>query len=485
MSQDNAPTAKPGSVVPIAGAANPGYEKVPISDNDLKDPEKVKLMQEVNLSRHRQQESSREIQRLRRELDDAIITIKEGTALVRPVARPARMHRRHYGLIASFVAMVLLPVGLVAGYLYTRAADQYASTMAFTVRSEDISSSAADLLGGIGAGLAGAGGGSVGTDADILGGIGAGLAGAGGGSAGTDADILYEFMHSPDMVRRVMDQIDLREVFGAPRDQDPIFALPADSTIEELTDYWSRMVNISYDSTSHLMEVTARAFTPQDARTIAETVFSESSRMINALSDIARADSTRYAQEDLQTALERLKNAREALTQFRLENEIVDVQADIASQMGLLSSLQGQQTEALIELDLISETTREGDPRLEQAQRRLAVIESRIADERQKFGAGGAGPGGESYANTVAQFESLSVDREFAERAYASALSAYDTAKAEANRQSRYLAAYITPTLAERAEYPRRIRIIATTALFALLLWIVSSLVFYALRERR
>ena len=460
---DKAPKPLPGSVVQMTGAAKPELEKIALNEADMKDPEKVKLVQEVNLSRHRQQETAAEILRLRRELDDAILTIKEGSALVRPVARPARMQRRHYGLGIAFVLMVVVPVGLVAGYLYTRAADQYASTMAFTVRSEDITSSAADILGGIGAGLAG----------------------AGGGSAGSDADILYEFMHSPDMVRRVMDQIDLREVFGAPRDQDPVFALPADSTIEELTDYWSRMVNISYDSTSHLMEVTARAFTPQDARTIAETVFSESSRMINALSDIARADSTRYAQEDLQTALERLKNAREALTQFRLENEIVDVEADIASQMGLLSSLQGQQTAALIELDLISDTARDSDPRVDQAQRRLDVIEARIAEERQKFGAGGAGPGGESYANTVAQFESLSVDREFAERAYASALSAYDTAKAEADRQSRYLAAYITPTLAERAEYPQRIRLIATTALFALLLWIVSSLVFYALRERR
>jgi len=233
------------------------------------------------------------------------------------------------------------------------------------------------------------------------------------------------------------------------------------------------------------MKITTRAFTPQDARSIAETIYSESSLMINALSDIARTDSTRYAADDLQIALDRLKSAREALTQFRLQNQIVDVEADIASQMGLLASLQAQQTTALIELDLLSDTARTGDPRLDQARRRLEVIEARIAEERRKFGAGGAGPGGESYAQTVAQFESLSVNREFAERAYASALSADDTAKAEANRQSRYLAAYITPTLAQQADYPRRLMLIGTTAMFAFLLWIVSTLVFYTLRERR
>jgi len=463
MSQDPTSTAKPGSVVPLSGTAKPAVNKETLTPNDVKDPEQLRLMQENNQFRHRHQKNSKEIQRLRSELDNAIQTIKDGTAYVRPVARPARMQPRHFGLIVSFGAMVLLPVGVVTGYLYTRAADQYASTMAFTVRSEDISSSAADLLGGIGAGLAG----------------------ASGGSAGTDADILYEFIQSSDMVRRVSDQIDLAQVYSGPRDTDPIFALDPDSTIEELTDYWSRMVTISYDSGSHLMKITTRAFTPQDARSIAETIYSESSLMINALSDIARTDSTRYAADDLQIALDRLKSAREALTQFRLQNQIVDVEADIASQMGLLASLQAQQTTALIELDLLSDTARTGDPRLDQARRRLEVIEARIAEERRKFGAGGAGPGGESYAQTVAQFESLSVNREFAERAYASALSADDTAKAEANRQSRYLAAYITPTLAQQADYPRRLMLIGTTAMFAFLLWIVSTLVFYTLRERR
>jgi capsular polysaccharide transport system permease protein len=450
MTQDPATTAKTGEVLEL-------------SENDKKDPEKVQLVQAVNLAKHRQEEAAREILRLRRELDDAVATIKEGSALVRPVARPARMRRRHYGLVVGFAVIVLLPVGIVAGYLYTRAADQYASTMAFTVRSEDISSSAADLLGGIGAGLAG----------------------AGGGSAGTDADILYEFMHSPDMVRRIDEQLDLGSVFSRNHDVDPIFSLAPDGTIEDLTHYWGRMVQVNYDTTSHLMEVRALAFTPEDARAIAETVFAESSRMINELSDIARNDSTRYAAEDLEVALERLKKAREAVTQFRLENEIVDVEADIQSQMGLLSVLQGQQTEALIELDLLSDSARSGDPRLDQAQRRLAVIDARIAEERRKFGAGGTGPNGISYANTVSEYERIAVDREFAERAYISALSAFDTAKAEANRQSRYLAAYITPTLAQRAEYPRRGMMMAAITMFSMLAWIVSSLIFYALRERR
>lgn len=410
------------------------------------------------------QEARFETRRVQLQLDEANAALaKAGEGTVRPVANPAHMRPRHYGLIVSFVLCVMAPVGLAAGYLYTKAADQYGSTMAFTVRSEDISSSAADLLGGIAGGLAG----------------------GSGGATGTDSDILYKFMHSPDIVRRIDERLDLRTMFSQHHDSDPIFAFDPSGTIEDLTQYWGRMVRVDYETTSHLMQVNVLAFAPADARAIAESIFSESSRTINELSDIARADSTRYAQEDLDTALERLKLAREAVTQFRLENQIVDVQADIQSQMGLLASLQGQQTEALIELDMLSDGARSGDPRLEQAQKRLAVIESRIAEERRKFGVGAPGESGTSYANTVSEYERIAVDREFAERAYVSALSAYDTAKAEASRQSRYLAAYITPTLAQKAEYPRREMMVAGVALFSLLIWIIGSLIFYALRERR
>ena len=69
--------------------------------------------------------------------------------------------------------------------------------------------------------------------------------------------------------------------------------------------------------------------------------------------------------------------------------------------------------------------------------------------------------------------------------AYAAALSSFDAAKAEASRQSRYLAAYAKPTRAEKPEYPQRETILAIVLLFSFLIWVVSSLIYYSLRERR
>lgn len=376
---------------------------------------------------------------------------------MRPAATPARMKPRHYGVIFSFLLMVLVPIGASAWYLYTRAADQYASTLGFVVRSEDVSS-AVDVFSGISSTL--------------------------GGGGQHDSDILYEFIRSAHLVKMIDEKLDISEAFSRHADADPLLSYDNSGTIEDLTNYWQRAVRISYDTGSGLIEVRVLAFDPNEAQAIAAEIYAESSEMINNLSAIAREDTTRYAGQDLDSAIERVRVAREALTAFRLANEIVDPTADIQGQMGLLTTLQSQLAEALIEFDLLSENTRDSDPRLEQAKRRISVIEDRIKDERRKFGADGQGPGGETYAKIISDFERLSVDREIAETAYAASQAAYESARAEANRQSRYLAAYITPTLAERPEFPQRVLLLAIVSLFSFLIWTISTLIYYALRDR-
>lgn len=378
--------------------------------------------------------------------------------VVRPMATPARSKSRHWGILIFFLLMVPVPTAITGWYLFTRAADQYASTLGFTVRSENIANPV-DLLGGLGNAI--------------------------GTTGGNDSDVLYEYIRGQEMVRALDERLDLRSLYARHQDVDPLLTFDPEGTIEDLTSFWGRMLRVDYDTGTGLMELRVLAFDPDEAQLIAETVFDLASARINELSATAREDATRYAREDLDLAIERLKTAREALTAFRLANRIVDPSADIQGQVGLLTTLQAQLAEALIEFDLLSGTARDGDPRLAQAERRINVIEERIAEERAKFGADGTGPGGESYAAIIAEFENLTVDREFAETAYTAALAAFDGARAEADRQSLYLAAYIRPTLAEKSEFPQRGVLTGLVALFSFLLWAIASLVFYSIKDRR
>jgi capsular polysaccharide transport system permease protein len=85
----------------------------------------------------------------------------------------------------------------------------------------------------------------------------------------------------------------------------------------------------------------------------------------------------------------------------------------------------------------------------------------------------------------VGAYEELLVDIEFANTAYVQTLAALAAARAEARRQSRYLAPHIKPTLAQSALYPRRAMISGLTGLFLLLGWGMLMLIYYNVRDNR
>lgn len=373
-------------------------------------------------------------------------------AAVGPLASQAKLRPRHRLLALSFFVVVFLPLLVSAAYLWGLAKDQYASTVGFSVRRED-ASAATDILGGL-------------TSLTK--------------SSSSDTDILYEYLRSQKLVADMDARLDLRAIWSKPSG-DPIFTLDPDGSIEDLVDYWQRMVQTSYESSTGLIEVRVLAFDPADATRIAQEILDQSANMINDLSAAAREDAVRFARGELTVAEDRLRAAREAVTAFRVKNQIVDPTTDFQTQAGLVGMLENQLAEAQIEIDLLADAA-ENDPRLIQAKRRADVIVARIAAERAKVGVGG---GQKDYAALAADYERLLVDREFAEKAYVAALSAYDVAKAESQRTSRYLAAHVLPTRAEVSRYPERLSLLGLMTLFLGLIWSIGTLVAYSLKDRR
>lgn len=384
------------------------------------------------------------------------------TAALKPLqttfspARRALLRPRHFALMVSFAICVLLPAATTSWYLWARAADQYASTLGFSVRKENVSSGM-ELLGGF-------------TNFT--------------GSSSADTDILYDYMHSQKLVAEIDADLDLRAMWSKPHG-DPVFAFAAPGSIETLMKHWSRQVQVTYDNATRLIEIRVLAFDPADAQAIATQLFDKSTAMINRLNDTAQADALRFATTERDKAEVRLRQARIAMTDFRNRTQSIDPASDLQSQTGLLASLQSQLAQALIDSDMLAASTRNSDTRGEQAALRIQVIENRIAAEKAKLGLGGTAATTDVFATRVGDYERLSVDREFAETAYRVAQVAFEAALADARRQTLYLAAHIAPTLAETAQFPRRQMIFGTVLMFLVLAWSIAAMVYYSLRDRR
>lgn len=378
---------------------------------------------------------------------------------VLPTAQTVGMRRRHWGLLISFVMLVVIPIAAFSYYLWTFAEDQYGSTTGFAVRSEE-SGSASDLF--------------------------TGLLSPAGGATGRDSDILYEYVRSQEIVEDIDAELDLRAHYSKYWPSDWMFSIWPDVSLEWLVWYWDRITRVSYDQPTGLLEVHVVAFDPDYAQAVARAVVAKSQARINDISIQAREDAMRYALEDLEAAQEKLKVARENLTKFRSRTGIVDPAADIQTRLGVMNNLQQQLADSLIEYDLLRDTASPTDPRVTSAQRRIEVIRERIAAERLTFASDSSELGGldEDYPSLIAEFESLTVDREFAEETYRVSLAALDLARDNAARQTRYLATYIQPTKAQSSEFPRRFVLTGLAMVFLLLFWGIVALVYYSIRDR-
>ena len=379
------------------------------------------------------------------------------TVKTRPLAEAARMRPRHWGVLASFIALVILPLFVVAIYLWAVADDRYGSTTGFSVRQSDDQSSSS-ILGG--------------------------LAQFAGGSSSSDTDVLYEFIRSQNLALAIDKKLHLRQYFSSYWKSDPVFALKPNATAEDLHDYWDRVVRVTYGQGNNLLQVDVHTFTPEMAQKIAQEIVSESTKMVNGLNDVAREDAIRYADADLKKALSQLREAREKLTEFRTRTQIVDLQADIQGRMGVTNNLQQQLAQELVALDQTLASTSADDPRVTQAKRRIQAIRDRIATERKNLATTVVPGTGKDYPALMSEFEGLTVDQQFAEQVYRAALTARDAAYDNAQRQTRYLATYIKPTLADSPEYPQRGLIFGLAALFLLLGWGIMVLIYYSIRDR-
>ncbi|MBS9715324.1 hypothetical protein ACFFUT_14385 [Pseudohalocynthiibacter aestuariivivens] len=385
-------------------------------------------------------------------------TVPNGTGKIEPPASVpwARMKIRHHIVFLSFLLLFLFPSTAANVYIAAYSADQYHSTTAFSVRSEE-ASNPLDILG---------------TFTQV------------GTSSASDSDILFEFIQSQPLIEKLNEELELEKIYNRVP-QDFVFSLRQNKSIEDLTWYWSWMVSVSIGSTTGLIEVETRAFDPDDAQRIAKAILEESAKLINDLSLIARNDTTKFAREDLETAENRLKNIRLKIREFRNVNQIIDPEAGAVSQLGLLSALEIQLAEALVEYEILETYTEASDPRRVRGQRRIEAIQHQIDQEKSNISEDGSGAEQRPLSDVIGEYEELLVDLEFSQAAYVSALAAYEQAKAEARRQSRYLAVHVPPTISEEPQYPQRLVLGFLVTAFLFAIWAVVILIGYNVRDRR
>lgn len=382
-------------------------------------------------------------------------------AAVDPLVRPKRsaQQRRRRRLLFSLIVFVLFPSLAATVYYSLIASKQYAVEVRFAVRGIDSAAASSELLGMF-------------------------TGAATSGSTLTDAYILVDYIHSKEILLRISEVMDIQKPFsGSNADMLASFWWPG-AAVEVFLEYWKKMVRTTLDSASRIVTVEVRAFDPDDALKIAQTIVLLSERLVNELSERARKDAVLIASQEVARMEDRLRRSNEPLRAFRDQRQDIDPAQTAQANLQRLSSIQTQINEARARLVTQRSYMTADAPPVLHTINQIKALEEQIKSEREKLGTGAAASkGNATLSGAVDDYQGLLLEQEFAQKAYVSALSSLERARITADQQQRYLGTFVPPRKPESAVYPRRVMSIVIFIVLNMIIWAIGVLAVYAIRD--
>lgn len=377
------------------------------------------------------------------------------TEASRPASPPsvAELRRRRVRRLAVKMALgVGLPTLLATVYYGFVASPQYESESTFTIQSTDSSGPAGlELL----------------------------IASVPNTGATRDALLVREYVRSRDMLAQLVEGHDFLEHYSRP-EIDYFSRLDADASFDEAYEYYLDQVDAEHDSQSGAVTMRIRAFSPEKATELAQAILEASEDMVNRMMSQAQQDRIDMSSRELARAEERLTEARKSLLDLQGERAEIDPRASAEAVLSVRSSLEAELASARAELNAMRATLQPGTPQIAAQQQRVSALASQVRQQTGRLAA--RSPDGDLSAD-IAAFEPAVAEKEFAQRAYESALTSLELARIEASRQHRYLVTISRPSSPAEPSHPRPFLAILTVFVLSFALFGIASLLIASMRE--
>lgn len=249
-------------------------------------------------------------------------------------------------------------------------------------------------------------------------------------------------------------------------------------SFEDLYKYYENHVRVDTESSAGITVLTVRAFRAGDARAFNEQLLRMAEATVNQMSARARHDLITSAAGEVGDAKLAARAAGAALARFRNTAGVIDPEKQAPIQYELVSKLQDELIEARSDRRQLAVVAPQS-AQVPALDARIKEIEARIAEQSGLA----AGNRHKSLAASGEQYQRLALDADFASKRLAAALASLETAENEAQRKSSYVERIVEPNLPDTPIEPHRLRGIATTFVFSLIVWGVVSLLIAGIRE--
>lgn len=337
-------------------------------------------------------------------------------------------------LIASFVIVCVLPTLAAVLYFTVLAADQYVAQAEFSVSAGE-----SPYRDGISS--------MTGVPSQLI---------------IQDTQIITNFINSREMVDKLQQRINIRSLYASDK-ADFLARFDADKPVERFLKHWKNVTYASIKLPGGLVKFSVRAFSPQEAKLVADTTLALCEELVNNLNARINRDAVALAETGFQHASERLSKTLAAQELARNDSGILEAKQSAEVVINLvrqlrtqLLGLSGSYENQLNYLNTETAQMRELKSRIDVLKQQIASLEGELT-AGPKSAADLLNPSSHSTVSAaMTRFGALEVEQKSDEQLYTNAASALEHARIAAENKMIYLKVFVPPSLPEESEYPAR-----------------------------
>lgn len=301
-----------------------------------------------------------------------------------------------------------------------------------------------------------------------------------GGSNNEDILLVQDYLNSPDLLNELDKELGLKAHYQSHK-VDYFSRLPDNVSREEFISYYRNHLTLHLDELSGVLTVELQAFDPAYGQQVVSVMLKESERFINKLGHQVALQQLDFVEKEVNQAYQRVQDEKAKVLDFQNSHNLISPESASTARLGVVSQIEGELAQQQAQLKQLLSYMRETAPAVVSVQARVTALTEQLNQEKARL----TGTNKDAMNEVTARYMDIQTQASLAADLYKSGLISLEQARVEAYRKLKYLLVVSQPTLAEDAEYPRRLYNLVTIGVLLCLLYGLIVMGLATLREHQ
>lgn len=301
-----------------------------------------------------------------------------------------------------------------------------------------------------------------------------------GGSSHQDVLLIQHYLQSWDLLSTLDRELDLKGHYQS-HQADFFSRLSGDASREDFIEYYRKHLTLHLDDLSGVLTIELQTFDPDYSQRVVTLMLKESEQFINRLGHKMALDQLAFVEKEADRAYQRVQTEKNKVLAFQNSHQLLSPESTSSAQVGMINQIEAELVRQQTELKRLKSYMKSTAPQVVAVETSVNALNKQLQQEQGKL----TGVDKDAMNEITASYQEVQARASLAADFYKTSLISLEQARVEAYRKIKHLLVISQPTLADKAEYPRRLYNLATVGVLLCLFYGLVVMGLATLREHQ